>query len=44
MRLLCEAIQASAAASLSNLLTVVGLVCGIEILTPNPLAASRTIS
>jgi hypothetical protein len=30
MRVLCEAIQASAAASVSKLLTVVGLVPGIE--------------
>jgi hypothetical protein len=44
MRLLCEAIQASAAASVSNLLTVVGLISWIEIFTPNPPAASRTIS
>jgi hypothetical protein len=44
MRLLCEAIQASAATSVSNLLTVVGLMSWIEIFTPNPPAASGTIS
>ena len=41
---LCEVIQASAAASLSKLLTVVGLVSGIETFTPNLPASSRTIS
>jgi len=44
MRALCEVIQASAAASLSKLLTVVGLVSGIETFTPNLPASSRTIS
>jgi hypothetical protein len=42
--ILCEAIQASAAASVSKLLTVVGLVSGIETFTPNPQASSRTTS
>jgi hypothetical protein len=41
---LCAAIQAAAAASVSNLLTVVGLVSGIDTLTPNPPASSGTIS
>jgi hypothetical protein len=41
---LCEAIHASAALSLSNVVTVVGLVSGIETFTPNPPAASGTIS
>jgi hypothetical protein len=41
---LCEAIQASAAASVSKLLTVVGLLSGIETLTENPPASSGTIS
>jgi len=44
MRLLCEAIQASAAASVSKLLTVVGLMSWIETFTPNPPTASGTIS
>jgi hypothetical protein len=44
MRALCEAIQASAAASLSKLLTVVGLVPGIETFTPNRRASSGTTS
>jgi hypothetical protein len=43
-RLLCAAIQASAAASVSKLLTVVGLMSWSEIFTPNPPAASGTIS
>jgi len=43
-RPLCEAIHASAAASVSKRLTVVGLVSGIETLTPNPPASSGTIS
>jgi hypothetical protein len=43
-RLLCEAIQASAAASVSNLLTVAGLMSRTEIFTPNPPPASGTIS
>jgi hypothetical protein len=44
MRLLCEAIQASAAASVSKLLTVAGLVSGIETFTPNPPTSSGTTS
>jgi hypothetical protein len=44
MRVLCKAIQASAAASVSKVLTVVGLVSGIETFTPNPPASSRTTS
>jgi hypothetical protein len=44
MRFLCKAIQASAAAWVSKLLTVVGLVSGIETLTPNLPASSRTTS
>jgi hypothetical protein len=43
-RLLCDWIQASAAASVSNLLTVAGLTSWIETFTPNPPAASGTIS
>jgi hypothetical protein len=44
MRLLCDAIQASAAASVSKLLTVAGLVSGIETFTPNPPISSGTTS
>jgi hypothetical protein len=44
MRLLCDAIQASAAASVSKLLTVAGLVSGIETFTPNPPTSSGTTS
>jgi hypothetical protein len=44
MRALCEVIQASAEVSLSKLLTVVGLVCGIETFTPNLPASSRITS
>jgi hypothetical protein len=43
-RHLCEAIQASAAASVSNRLTVAGLASWIVTLTPKPPAASGTIS
>ena len=43
-RLLCDAIQAVAVASVSKLLTVVGLVSGIEIFTLNPPASSGTTS
>jgi hypothetical protein len=42
-RLLCDAIQASAAASVSKRLTVVGFAAGTETLTPNPPASSRII-
>jgi len=41
---LCEAIQASAAASVPKLLTVAGLVFGIETFTQNPPASSATTS
>ena len=44
MRLLCVAIQASAAASVSKLLTVVGLVSGMETFTLNPPTSSGTTS
>jgi hypothetical protein len=44
MRVLCEAIQASAAASVPKLLTIVGLVSGIETFTPNPPASSKMTS
>jgi hypothetical protein len=44
MRCLCSSIHASAAASVSNLLTVVGLLPGTDIFTPTPPAASGTTS
>jgi len=44
MRALCEAIQASAAVSLSKLLTMVGFVSGMETFTPNLPASSGTTS
>jgi hypothetical protein len=43
-RLLCEAIQAQAAAALSKLPTVVALVSGIETPSENPPASSGTTS
>jgi hypothetical protein len=44
MRALCDVIQASAAALLAKLLTVVGFVSGMDTLTPNLPASSRTTS